>query len=114
MTAEFTRLGNQIHKGQLLLRASRDHMMGRTIDLRAAIIDGPHVSLAQPLVMAEADECAPMPPFMSLGMDTAQVLMDELWNCGLRPSEGTGSAGAMAAVQAHLQDLRRLVPGLVP
>jgi hypothetical protein len=39
----------------------------------------------------------------------AQMLMDELWQCGLRPSEGSGSAGAMAATQEHLKDMRRLV-----
>lgn len=39
----------------------------------------------------------------------AQVLMDDLWDCGVRPSEGTGSAGAMAATQKHLEDMRTLV-----
>ena len=46
-------------------------------------------------------------PVMS-DMD-AQSLMDDLWGCGFRPSEGTGSAGAMAATQNHLKDLQRLV-----
>ena len=27
----------------------------------------------------------------------AQTLMDDLWNCGLRPTEGTGSAGSLMA-----------------
>lgn len=48
-------------------------------------------------------------PTMNLHMEEAQQLMDELWRCGLRPTEGTGSAGAMAAVQAHLADMRKLV-----
>jgi hypothetical protein len=34
--------------------------------------------------------------------------MDSLWSCGLRPSEGTGSAGALAATQAHLKDMQTL------
>ena len=37
------------------------------------------------------------------------MLMDDLWQCGLRPSEGTGSAGALAATQKHLDDMRKLV-----
>ena len=41
-------------------------------------------------------------PTFTLDYDAAQFLMDELWNCGLRPSEGTGSAGALAAVEKHL------------
>ena len=43
------------------------------------------------------------------GPDPMQVLMDDLWNCGLRPSEGTGSAGSLKATQEHLKDMRQLV-----
>jgi len=35
--------------------------------------------------------------------------MDSLWDCGLRPSEGTGSAGALSATQKHLDDMRKIV-----
>lgn len=38
--------------------------------------------------------------------EAAQQLMDDLWNCGLRPSAGRGSAGQLEAVQGHLQDLQ--------
>lgn len=41
--------------------------------------------------------------------EDAQMLIDELWQCGIRPTEGTGSAGAMAATKSHLEDMRRLV-----
>lgn len=33
---------------------------------------------------------------------------DELWRCGLRPTEGTGSAGSLAATQAHLKDMKAI------
>jgi hypothetical protein len=39
----------------------------------------------------------------------AQKLMDSLWDCGLRPSQGKGSAGAMDATQKHLEDMRKIV-----
>lgn len=39
----------------------------------------------------------------------AQFLMDRLWECGLRPTEGSGSAGSLAATQKHLEDMRALV-----
>lgn len=39
----------------------------------------------------------------------AQEMMDGLWSCGIRPTEGAGSAGAMTATQKHLEDMRRLV-----
>lgn len=48
-------------------------------------------------------------PTATLAMTQAQKLMDSLWDCGLRPSAGAGSAGAMDAVQVHLQDMRALV-----
>lgn len=38
-----------------------------------------------------------------------QTLMDDLWNCGIRPSEGTGSAGSLKATQYHLEDMRKLI-----
>ncbi len=48
-------------------------------------------------------------PCFSMSRDDAQRFIDELWNVGIRPSEGSGSAGAMAAKEAHLQDMRKLV-----
>ena len=63
---------------------------------------------------AKKIEFAPVPenlyvdPCINLRITDAQLLMDELWRCGLRPSEGTGSAGALAAVQYHLEDMRRI------
>ncbi len=51
----------------------------------------------------------PPEPAIHLEREEAQLLMDQLWDVGLRPSEGTGSAGSMAAVQRHLEDMRTLV-----
>ena len=48
-------------------------------------------------------------PWLQLDVESAQRLMDELWNVGLRPSEGTGSAGSLAATQKHLNDVRAIV-----
>lgn len=48
-------------------------------------------------------------PFLEIDLTEAQQLMDSLWNCGIRPSEGSGSAGALAATQRHLDDMRALV-----
>lgn len=52
-------------------------------------------------------------PSFNLSHTDAQALMDELWNCGLRPTEGTGSAGALAATQKHLEDERQMVKRLL-
>lgn len=50
-----------------------------------------------------------IPETCEIGFDAAQRLMDDLWSCGLRPTEGAGSAGALAATQKHLDDMRKLV-----
>lgn len=48
-------------------------------------------------------------PTTRISMEDAQTLMDDLWRSGLRPTEGAGSAGSLAATQRHLDDMRSLV-----
>jgi len=48
-------------------------------------------------------------PAFSLSQEDAQVLMDSLWECGLRPAQGAGSAGQLDAVKYHLEDMRNIV-----
>jgi hypothetical protein len=55
------------------------------------------------------EEFAISQPVLDLDPTDAQVLMDSLWDCGVRPTEGAGSAGALTATQKHLDDMRRLV-----
>ncbi len=40
---------------------------------------------------------------------TAQILIDDLWNSGFRPTEGSGSAGSLKKTENHLKDMRMLV-----
>ena len=61
------------------------------------------------LVWRESSLAKVEPETFSLDMQVAQSLMDQLWACGVRPTEGRGSAGALAATQQHLEDMRRLV-----
>ncbi len=49
------------------------------------------------------------PSWIDLDNDSAQQLMDELWYAGFRPTEGSGSAGSLAATERHLADMRSLV-----
>ena len=48
-------------------------------------------------------------PTVSIGIDEAQTLMDDLWAAGLRPTEGSGSAGSLRATERHLNDMRKIV-----
>jgi hypothetical protein len=43
-----------------------------------------------------------------LDPNEAQTLMDDLWQAGLRPSEGSGSAGSLAATERHLADMQKI------
>ncbi|MFA6959936.1 MAG: hypothetical protein WC205_04195 [Opitutaceae bacterium] len=68
---------------------------------------------AQPVVFTavtrETAGQVEMSPTMMLSPEDGQALMDELWCAGLRPTEGTGSAGSLAATERHLADMRALV-----
>ncbi len=103
----------------LKFRVARDELFDPTIGIRfwSKSTDGSSVILPEPIVMKQhkiedvgytgrgAD--------ISLWPSSAQQLMDELWNVGFRPSEGTGSAGSLAATQRHLGDMRSLVGKLL-
>lgn len=84
---------------------------GRRIHLFLSTIESGHMSVARAITFerVDQDEYAGETPLLRLREVEAQQLMDALWAAGLRPSEGVGSAGAMKAVQDHLQDMRRLV-----
>ena len=47
-------------------------------------------------------------PVMDMSFDEAQSLMNELWECGVRPAGAAGSMGQLTAVNAHLQDMRKI------
>ncbi|WP_293371454.1 hypothetical protein [Nevskia sp.] len=65
-------------------------------------------SIVKSLNLVPLEDGMLIEPTMRLDPTAAQVLIDSLWDCGLRPSSGSGSAGALAATQAHLEDMRTL------
>lgn len=75
---------------------------------------GNRVSVAQPLVLKDLEPGGVVcEPTFSLSNQSAQDLIDELWRCGLRPSEGAGSAGSLAATERHLKDMQAVAMGLL-
>lgn len=66
---------------------------------------------AAPIEMVEMEEGGLLEPSFVLTNKAAQALMDELWQCGLRPSEGSGSAGSLAATERHLKDMQTIAMG---
>ncbi len=75
---------------------------------------GDKVSVGSQVVMTTlAEGEGIVEPTVLLTNDAAQFLIDELWRCGLRPTEGTGSAGSLEAVERHLRDMRAVAVGLL-
>lgn len=48
-------------------------------------------------------------PTFTISSEAAQVLVNHLWELGLRPSEYKGQESTVSAVKYHLEDMRRLV-----
>lgn len=69
--------------------------------------------IAKPVVFEAADDDVVHEPALTLPIESAQQLMDELWNCGIRPTEGSGSAGSLAATERHLADMKKVAFGLL-
>lgn len=94
---------------ELLINAQRE-IWNHCISLRIGQRNqSGSLSVAKPLLFVEQSEASFIEPCIRLANTEAQMLMDELWNCGLRPSEGTGSAGSLAATERHLKDMQRIV-----
>jgi len=84
------------------------------VELLALVRDDRGTSIAKPLTLETlADGAMVHEPTMTLSNHSAQMLMDELWRCGLRPSEGSGSAGSLAATERHLKDMQAVAMGLL-
>lgn len=84
---------------RLNITAILESSNGRRVIMKPAVCWG----------LGDKDEGKMIEPVMTLERHEGQRLMDELWQAGLRPSEGSGSAGAFAAVQHHLDDMRKIV-----
>lgn len=85
---------------------------GRYIDvvIRAEAANG-DVIHGLPVQLATSHDSDLYEPAMRMSHQQGQQLMDQLWNCGLRPTEGSGSAGSLAATQAHLKDMQAIAFG---
>ncbi len=52
-------------------------------------------------------------PSVTITREAAQVLMDDLWHCGIRPAEVLEAGGTLEATKAHLEDMRRIAFGYI-
>ena len=94
--------------GPVEARVERRFITGK-IDIAFLIYDQDGGrSVALPLQFKRIDDNVVEAATVSMRPDAAQQLMDELWRVGFRPTEGTGSAGSLAATQHHLKDMQRI------
>lgn len=87
---------------------------GRVIDIQMAAnaMDGTFNRLClEPVKVISVPDGLPADPAVRLSREQAQQLMDGLWDCGIRPTQGSGSAGSLAATQKHLEDMRAIALG---
>lgn len=94
----------------LELRVTNKPMyMGNGFEFR--ILDREAMSFVSSLNLAnvEKGEGVEIPSLFNLTKDNLISLMDQLWNLGIRPSNGSGDANAFEALKYHLEDMRKLV-----
>ena len=48
-------------------------------------------------------------PLLTFGEGSARMLMDSLWNSGIRPSDDVASTGQIGAMEGHIESLRRVL-----
>lgn len=82
---------------------------GAAVILTAKTYDGRkfRASLSWEEVKGDDFVFEPQPLFV-LQRQQGQVMIDDLWAAGFRPTEAAGSAGAMAAAQDHIASLRKI------
>lgn len=92
------------------VRAFRNGYRHDTVSIYVDYEDGSKVFSAKPIEFEQRELYeVDSEPYLEIPKHAAQKLIDDLWDCGLRPSEGSGSAGQLAAVQNHLADMRKLL-----
>lgn len=84
---------------------------GYEVLLEDKISDGRRGIVIGPLVITELDNnhFKSIDPTFRMDRAEAQQLMDELWQCGVRPANGVGNVGELDATKKHLSDMQRLV-----
>ena len=90
------------------VRTEFDFRRHGQISLYAGQKQGNDFFEAQPLEFKLTGEYEKDRPFLEISKHSAQIIMDDLWECGLRPSEGSGSAGSLKATQSHLADMKKI------
>lgn len=101
-------MGNNEQK--TLVRVSRDNDFHGGFSVHVAVRRENGFAIAQPAVfeVLPEGEAHAAGPLLKLNHDSIQMMMDELWAAGVRPSKGVSSEGQIEAIAAHLDDMRKI------
>ena len=82
--------------------------------IEVAIVDvstSGKVSVASQITFTEVEEGAYLSngSTLSLDFDAATRLMDDLWGCGVRPTDQRDRSGEVGAMKEHIVDLRKVL-----
>ena len=66
-------------------------------------------TVAKPIEFEPFVEGSLLEPALHLSPERAQLLIDDLWAAGFRPTQGRQSDGVTAAQASHLADMRAIV-----
>lgn len=84
--------------------------MGINVSILKSIPNGKWLA-GQRLVLEPIEDTDPTPAICNIDDGSAQKLMDDLWNMGIRPTENRGGSETVAAMQRHLEDMRTIAFG---
>ena len=79
------------------------------VNLLAVSPDGKGVLDTGGLLLKEVPDSVEVGPTFHMDLKEAQVLMDDLWASGIRPTDGKATPGALKATERHLEDMRKIV-----
>lgn len=96
---------------KMLFRGNKNIAWGSGIELNIAKKDeyGFHIATPMGFCLQPIGTVNNFGPALRLEPEDAQALMDELFSLGVRPSDGAGTAGQLASIKYHLEDMRKLV-----
>lgn len=92
---------------------ARQGAFGRHVDVYMANAVGGELRPISAVFNTHPADMSICEPLLRLDREEGQQLIDALWSASLRPTEGSGSAGSLAATERHLQDMQRIAIGLL-
>jgi hypothetical protein len=97
--------------GERLRFQARNANWSRRVEVLVGSDSAHRQAVADPLTFRTVEDMSvTQTPTLEMSPEEATELMDALWFCGVRPTDDTrDDRNGLAATQAHLGDMRRLV-----